>query len=669
MIDAVKDPIEVLGLDPLPGSRHGVEGPTALVRLRWRGARPDLEALQRLEERLAHALWCLERLDWKGSEYGSWRELDAAIPIRPFPNGFLVEPAPDRLSGLLAAGLTALQWGALMPVTSARVLADDGDQIALAVPYWLPQPLQGALALLLQLVGEAAAGVAEGVNQADWRSALELALERGHQQRALDLDGFHLAWEARQRGLPLVRIDFGVLEIGHGVSCRRFLGHLHGLDAVASLQVSNKLVSKRQLLRAGMPVPSHAVVDTEEQALSAAQALGWPVVLKPIDLSLEKGVTTNIWRAVDLLRAYRKARAVSQKPLLVEPHVSGHDLRILVLGGEVAAAALRCFVTVRGDGFQSLGQLIARAAAACTDPQDAALYDLDRQSRRLIDDQGLSLEEVVESGRVVKLRLWNGWPPHHRPWENVQDKLHPDLLQLAVRAARVMGVRMAGIDLITTDVSQPPLQTGAVVLELNPRPWLRMFRSSPSWQGLDRRVLESGCPGDLGSIPVLLLDGSARAERLLQSLEAALLEAAQVVGSWCDPLVADQPLAQVRIGGEPVLWTRGEESLEAPGQLVLSDALVEVALLNLAPETWQANGFPCSRVQVGVLIEADVLQGQGLLAEWLSVVEGPVLVVNGSATVLEVVAGLVGDRLVSVKEEGAALEIVQALLASGTTKA
>ena len=663
------EPIEVIGVDRLPGSRHGVEGPTALVRLRWQGERPDPEGLQRLEERLAHALWCLERLDWKGSEYGLWRELDAAIPLRPFPQDFLQDPAPDRLSGLLAAGLTALQWGALMPVNSARVLADAGDQIALAVPYWLPQPLQAALALMQQLLVGAASVAAEGGDQVDWRSALELALERGHQQRALDLDGFHLAWEARQRGLPLVRIDFGVLEIGHGLSCRRFLGNLHGLDAVASLQVSNKLVSKRQLLRAGIPVPSHALVDTEAQALAAAQALGWPVVLKPIDLSLEKGVTTNIWRTADLLRAFRKARAVSQKPLLVEPHASGHDLRILVLDGEVAAAALRCFVTVRGDGFQNLGQLIERARAACTDSEEAALYRQDRESRRLIDDQGLSLDEVVESGRVVKLRLWHGWPPHHRPWENVQDRLHPELAQLAVRSARVLGVRMAGIDLITTDASQPPIEAGAVVLELNPRPWLRMFRSSPSWQGLDRRVLDSGYPADLDSIPVLLLDGSARAEGLLELLEVALLAASRVVGRWSDPLGADQSLAQVRIAGEPVLWVRGEESLEAPGQLVLSDPRVEVALLNLAPESWQERGFPCSRVQVGVLTDAEALLALGLLAEWLSVVEGPVLVVDGSAAVLEAVAALVGDRLVAVAEEGVALEVVQAVLAPGTAKA
>ena len=660
------EPIAVIGIDRLPGSRHGVEGPTALLRLRWRGARPDLEVLQRLEERLAYALWFLERLDWKLTHYRNWSVLVHQIPVRSFPDDFLLEPPPNRLAGVLAAGLTALQWGALMPVTAARVLADDGDEIALAVPYWQPQPLQAALTLLQQLMREAFDGVAETVDLADWRPALQQAIEAAFLPLALDMDGFHMAWEARQRGLPLARVDcgrvdFGVVRVGYGASGRRFLGSLHGLDAVASLQVSNKLVIKHQLLRAGVPVPSHAVVETEEQALAAALRLGWPVVLKPIDQSLGKGVTTNIWRSVDLLRAYRQARRVSRKPLLLERHVQGDDHRIMVIDGEVVAAVTYRYVEVRGDGFQSLGQLIERARAACTDPVAAALNGKDPESRRMIDDQGLSLDEVVESGRVVRLGRRMNPPPLSGRMVDVLETLHPQLAQLAVRSARALGVRLAGVDVITTEASRPPLETGAVVLELNPRPLLRMIRHSPAPREIDRQVFEIGCPAEYSSIPVLLLDGSARAERLLAALEAALLEAAQVVGSWCDPLATDPSMAQVRIAGEPVVWVEGEESLGAPGQLLLSDGRVEVALLNLAPERWLARGFPCSRFSAGVLMDGDGLLERGLLTEWLSVVAGPVVVVDGHAALLDAVKSQVGDRLVAVADEAAALAVLLTL--------
>jgi cyanophycin synthetase len=333
----------------------------------------------------------------------------------------------------------------------------------------------------------------------------------------------------------------------------------------------------------------------------------------------------------------------------------------MVIDGEVVAAVTYRYVEVRGDCFQSLGQLIERARAACTDPVAAALNGKDPESRRMIDDQGLSLDEVVESGRVVRLGRRMNPPPLSGRMVDVLETLHPQLAQLAVRSARALGVRLAGVDVITTEASRPPLETGAVVLELNPRPLLRMIRHSPGPREIDRQVFEIGCPAEYRSIPVLLLDGSALAGRLLAALEAALLGKAQVVGSWCDPLATDPSMAQVRIAAEPVVWVQGEESLGAPGQLLLSDGRVEVALLNLAPERWLARGFPCSRCSAGVLMDGDGLLERGLLTEWLSVVAGPVVVINGRAALLDAVKSQVGDRLVAVADEAAALAILLTL--------
>lgn len=127
--------IDILKVELLPGSRHGIEGPTAVVRLRWRGTTPTPEQLAQLEERLAHALWFLERLAWKKGKYLNWRECRPSIPVRDFPDDFLLESAPEPVAGLLAAGIMALQWGSLLPVTAARVLHHEGQEIALAVPW------------------------------------------------------------------------------------------------------------------------------------------------------------------------------------------------------------------------------------------------------------------------------------------------------------------------------------------------------------------------------------------------------------------------------------------------------------------------------------------------------------------------------------------------------
>ena len=111
-----------------------------------------------------------------------------------------------------------------------------------------------------------------------------------------------------------------------------------------------------------------------------------------------------------------------------------------------------------------------------------------------------------------------------------------------------------------------------------------------------------------------------------------------------------------------MVWTPGEGSSEAQGQLVLGDGRVEVALLNLKARSWQEGGFPCSRCSVGVLLEGEVLQEQALLTEWLSMVQGPVVVAGEGGLLQELVGGLVGDRLVRVADAGAAMEAVLALL-------
>lgn len=670
--------LTLLAIDALPGSRHGLEGPTALIRLRWLGPRPEEQALNRLQQRLAHALWCQERLDWKDSHHGDWRGLPAAIPERAFPDDFLLAPAPSRLSGLLAAGLTALQWGAFVPVVAARVLHDQGQEMALAVPYRLPTPLQLSLTLLIQIAAEVMAVSPDPPSAGDaeaapgWRQRLEQHLAGGLLPAALDVDGFHMAWQARQRGLPLSRLDFGIVEIGHGTSRRRYTGSMLGLDGLATKLASNKVVIKRQLLRAGVPVPEHRLVQTDEEALLEAQELGWPVVLKPIDQSKSHGVTANIWRAVDLLRAYRKARSVSQQPLLLERQVSGHDHRLLVVDGQVVAQVTRRYIKVRGDGFSTLAQLIERARAACSDPAEAALYGQDGETRRLIDAQGLSLEEVVEPGRMVAWRRQVASASQSGFYRDLSDAVHPELAQLAVRSAAALGVRLAGVDVITTDPSLPPLQSGAMVLELNPRPWLRMFRSACPWRPIDRQVFEIGCPPGYRSIPVLLFDGSATGAELLIALEAVLeaktAPGAAVIGSWSGgEMVQSEGEAavsrpRVRIAAEPVVWVSSEESREAPGDLVLSDSRVGLALLNLSPAGWLAQGFPCRRCHAGVLSAGETLLEQGLLAEWLAVVRGPVLVVGGSAALHAAVRQQVDERLQVVDDPLAALEWLRALV-------
>lgn len=128
-------------------------------------------------------------------------------------------------------------------------------------------------------------------------------------------------------------------------------------SAVGSRITTNKMLTSKIAERLGVPIPETIEYSTEAEA-NAFLARHKKIVVKPLDSAHGAGITTNITDEKALIQAIAQAKKHAETVLL-QRQVSGRDLRLLFIGGELCAASERQPASVIGDGEHSLRELIA----------------------------------------------------------------------------------------------------------------------------------------------------------------------------------------------------------------------------------------------------------------------------------------------------------------------
>lgn len=285
---------------------------------------------------------------------------------------------------------------------------------------------------------------------------------------------------AHEQGIPLRHLGAGVFRLGWGAQSLYVQNSKVSTDSALGVAVAqNKWVAAEWLHRAGLPAPHHRMANTEQEALAAQAALGWPLVIKPADRDRGEGVVVDITEQTQLLEAFRQARAMSTQ-VLVERQASGVCHRILVVRGEVIYVVKRLPIAVCGDGRRTVEQLIHAANnQQLTLPtwERAPLYPCDDLTNACLQRVGLTLTSVPDAGVWAQLR-----PIESTDWGGLDEdclaRMHPDNAALACRAAALFGLEVAGIDLISADISQPWHSNAAIINEVNSAPVLGQSDSS-----------------------------------------------------------------------------------------------------------------------------------------------------------------------------------------------
>jgi cyanophycin synthetase len=408
---------------------------------------------------------------------------------------------------------------------------------------------------------------------------------------------------ATRRDIPWTRIgEDSVVQFGYGK-------HRHLIQAAVCDQTSaiavetagDKEFTKLLLRQVSIPVPRGEVVRTEEDAVDALDRIGVPCVVKPLDGRQGKGVSLNISTPEQMKQAFHVALEFSDK-VLVEELFVGKNYRVLVVGRRMVAASERLPAHVIGDGERTIAELIEREnqnpMRGLGHEKPLTQIKVDEIMIAYLCKAGMKLSDVPARGETVLLResinLSTGGTA-----KDVTDDVHPEVAEMCERAARVVGMDICGIDLVTRDIGAPVewsgvAKTGGGIIELNAAPGLRMHLYPGEGRSRDvgGAIIEMLYPGGSdGRIPVISITGTNGKTTVTRMIGHVLAQTGQMVGVTTTD--------GIYLGGRRIV--EGDTTGPHSARTILSDPAVEVAVLETARGGIVRRGLGYDWSDIGVM--------------------------------------------------------------------
>ncbi len=483
------------------------------------------------------------------------------------------EAAPD----LPACGATfalalveILAKGAMKTTTPLpRIVAINPTENSCAVTTPREMDVPKAVVLLLSVFRNAAEESTETL-----RKFINRAL-RGAAKPVLSV----ILKAAEGRGIPwLWNSDVGYYQLGHGRHRKWVEATVTGNLSVLGYEVARRKSLANELLRSlALPVPQSVVATDVEGAVAAALKIGYPVVVKPMIGHKGIGITVGVKSDYDLMGAFKKARKINNS-VIIEQLISGGDTRLLVVGRKLVAAASRSPPQVRGDGRNTIAQLIRiENARRLENPGVALPIDIDDDLRQTLLGHGLNLDFILAADATARLRTVANWSQGGTTTD-VTDVVHPDNADMAVRAALAVGIDVAGVDFITPDITRPYYEVGGAICEINYRPGLRVHLAADveRKRDLGAPIVDSMFARD-GRIDIVFLLDAGNSETVEEfakcyldaGMNATIVDAYGNADDWqtgielafkdadCDAILVNAPASAVVEQGAGVTYCSG----------------------------------------------------------------------------------------------------------------
>jgi cyanophycin synthetase len=430
--------------------------------------------------------------------------------------------------------------------------------------------------------------------QAELESLILLA-----QRRAFGPSTAALVRAAEERDIPWIRLnDRSLVQLGHGKYQQRIQATVTSQTRHTAVEIaSDKRLTNQILHDLGLPVPRQERVYDEAEAVAAAESLGYPVVVKPLDGNHGRGVSINLRTPEQVRTAFVQACRHSST-VIVETFQEGHDHRILVVDGKLIAVAQRVPGHVVGDGRHTIAELIE---IVNRDPRRGVGHEkvltrleIDHQAEHLLEQAGLTRDSVLPEGQVFYLRSTGNLSTGGTAIDKT-DVIHYDNRVLAERAVRAVGLDVGGVDFISPDVAHSHREVGGAIVEINAAPGFRMHVAPTEGKPRDVAgpVIDMLFPrGTPYRIPIAAITGTNGKTTTTRMVGHILKLAGCTVGMATSD--------GVYIDG--VLTVKGDMTGPWASHLVLRDPTVDVAVLETARGGIVRSGLGWRRCSVGAVL-------------------------------------------------------------------
>jgi cyanophycin synthetase len=419
--------------------------------------------------------------------------------------------------------------------------------------------------------------------------------------------------EAVSRDIPWIRLnEHSLIQLGQGVHAQRIRATMTSRTGALAVDIAgDKDLTTKLLASAGLPVPRSQAVRSQDAAVSAADRIGYPCVLKPLDGNHGRGVCLNLADAAAVRAAWPIAHGESRGGVcILESLLVGRDYRCLIVGGKMAAIAERVPAHVVGDGVHTVDELVQTTNA---DPRRGVGHEkvltrikVDAEAVNLLATQGLELDSVASAGTMVKLALTGNMSTGGISVDRTFDA-HPDNVEIAEEAARMIGLDVAGIDFICPDIAHPVRETGGAICEVNAAPGFRMHTHPTVGepQFIAKPVVDllfgPGAPSRVPIVAVTGTNGKTTTARMIAHIFKGL--GRKVGMTSTDGVVIDERLV-----------IKADASGPKSARMVLQNPRVDFAVMEVARGGILREGLGYDRNDVAVVtnVAADHLGLRGI---------------------------------------------------------
>jgi len=404
--------------------------------------------------------------------------------------------------------------------------------------------------------------------------------------------------EAVSRDIPWIRLGTNSLvQLGYGINQMRFQATITCKTSSIAVDIAcNKEQTKRMLDAASIPVASGGICVDEEDLDEVIKKIGYPIVIKPLDGNHGKGASINVKTREDAIEGLAYAKKYSHR-VIVERFITGYDFRVLVIDNKLVAAAKREPAHVKGDGKQTIQQLIEETNR---DPRRGYGHenvlteiDVDRDTTDLLEKLNYTLETVPKKDEIVYLKSTANLSTGGTSID-VTDMMHPENIFLCERISRVIGLDVCGIDIMAENLTQPLKENGGCILEVNAAPGFRMHLA-PS-EGLPRNVAAPVIdmlypPGKPSRIPIIAVTGTNGKTTTTRLIAHIVKNNGYKVGfTTSDGIYVQNHMME-----------KGDTTGPISAEYILKDPTVEFAVLETARGGILRSGLGFSRCDIGII--------------------------------------------------------------------